>query len=505
MNKLDIKILIVEDIRIERDLLKNLLDSFVNETLVAEDGFDAIEQYKTFKPDLIITDIRMHRMDGFELIAKIKSEFNPNQKFIIHTAYSEIENFKDAIELGVDSFIIKPPELEKIKEVVKKSYDSIKSIEHFNLYNKIFDNSKDGIALINEDGKIIEWNNACETIIGISFTEIQNKYVWEVMSSMSDNKGKEEHIKKTVLDALQNGQVPFNEPIKKCFRLKNGNEKIIEETISLINGSNSNLLIVNIRDITEITTKDRELQESIECASNVQNSIIPFKKEILNTEYFYMFLPRDIVSGDFMWHETIDNKLYLVLADCTGHGISGAFLSVLNIATLNNIDLRNISNPSEIISFLNNKLHNVINSEINRDGLDISAIIVDLKSGELNYSGANIPLFHFSNGSLISLDPDKISLGKDCKIDYSFKNHKILLKDSDTIYMFSDGYKDQFGGVKNKKYLIKNLLNDLREIGAITIKEQESYLINKFNEWKGTNSQTDDVSLLGLRFIMPLH
>jgi serine phosphatase RsbU (regulator of sigma subunit) len=216
--------------------------------------------------------------------------------------------------------------------------------------------------------------------------------------------------------------------------------------------------------------------------------------------HFIFFRPKDIVSGDFYWALEKGEFLYLTAADCTGHGVPGAFLTMLGISFLNEINAtEEMLTPGQILNSLRQKIvKELSNQGRNRDGMDISLIRLNLLTHELIWSGANNPLWLIQNNAFHSIKANKQHIGYS-ETPLEFTDNYLKLVPGDTIYLFTDGYADQFGGPDGKKYKYKKLRNLLIENAEKSMEEQKAILNNSFHEWKGGLEQVDDVSVIGLR------
>ncbi len=274
-----------------------------------------------------------------------------------------------------------------------------------------------------------------------------------------------------------------------------------------------------------------EIESSIHYAKRIQTAVLP-TKEIINQsvqDYFILFYPRDIVSGDFYWASRKCDQLVVAAADCTGHGVPGAFMSMLGVSFLNEIVNRLASSgtldASEILNQLRNQiifsLHQTGKEGGSKDGMDISLIILDMvpqnnsvsKSFKLQYAGANNPIYivrqvkslKVENADVIldELKPDKMPVGVHERQDISFTKKEIIIPEGSQIYLFSDGYADQFGGPKSsaggKKFKYLQLKEKLLEWKDQSMEVQKENLDKTFQNWKGNLDQTDDVLLIGLK------
>ena len=262
-----------------------------------------------------------------------------------------------------------------------------------------------------------------------------------------------------------------------------------------------------------IEEKNKEITDSINYAKNIQNAILPNELETkkLLGEHFIFYKPKDIVSGDFYWTAEKSDKAYFAACDCTGHGIPGAFMSVLNSRLLNNaIEEKQIEKPNEILNYVRTEIINSLKSKgksgEQKDGMDAILCAWDKKTNTLEFACANNPLYLIRNNELIEHKSDKMPVGySDDLKDFSLK--KIALQKNDLIYISSDGYVDQFGGPNNKKFMKKKLKELLLSINQKPMSEQKEILNKTINDWmayinpenKKPYEQIDDLCMIGLR------
>jgi serine phosphatase RsbU (regulator of sigma subunit)/Tfp pilus assembly protein PilF len=255
-----------------------------------------------------------------------------------------------------------------------------------------------------------------------------------------------------------------------------------------------------------ISYQKQQITDSIRYASRIQKAVLP-PEEYVSTilpQHFILNIPRDIVSGDYYWTTQRANESIIAVADCTGHGVPGAFMSMLGIAFLNEIVNKTASAKShEILGQLRNNimssLHQTGREDETKDGMDIALIIVNLKSKMLQYSGAHNPLFLIRDKKLREVKADKMPIGISARYDKPFSNHKIQLQKDDMLYIFSDGYLDQFGGEQKKKFGYRRFRELLLEIHLKKLQEQKELLVKAFNSWKGKYDQIDDILVMGIR------
>jgi len=262
------------------------------------------------------------------------------------------------------------------------------------------------------------------------------------------------------------------------------------------------------RDV--VLAQKNEIVDSITYAQRIQAAMLPPETHIteLLNENFIFYKPRDIVSGDFYWIKQVNMSIVLVAADCTGHGVPGAFMSMLGISYLDEIvQRREITQANQVLNELRNQIKHSLRQhgqrDESRDGIDLALCVFDLKNREMQYSGANNPLYIIKdvNGEpeLIEIKADQMPVGYYQGKDKTFSNHSIQLEMGDTFYLFSDGFIDQKGGKDNKKYLSKNFKNLLLDIHEQPMHIQKEILDKTLTDWMGDNSQMDDVLVIGVR------
>jgi serine phosphatase RsbU (regulator of sigma subunit) len=255
-----------------------------------------------------------------------------------------------------------------------------------------------------------------------------------------------------------------------------------------------------------IEEKNKDITASINYASRIQQAMLPKTNEIrgLTNKCFILYLPKDIISGDFYWFTKAGSSLIIAAGDCTGHGVPGALMSMLGISFLEEIvNRRKILDSGEILNELRNEikraLHQKGNGEGTKDGMDISLCIIDNEGKRLQYSGAYNNLYLIRNNELIEFTADRMPIGIYINSDNRFKRNDIPLLPDDIFYMFSDGYADQFGGPNCKKYKYSALKAFLLKIHKLPFPKQKQKLEKEFQDWEGDNPQVDDVIIVGFR------
>jgi serine phosphatase RsbU (regulator of sigma subunit) len=255
----------------------------------------------------------------------------------------------------------------------------------------------------------------------------------------------------------------------------------------------------------QIAYQKKHITDSIMYAKRIQTALIPSLELFSDKlEHFVLYKPLAIVSGDFYWVSSQGSLQIIIAADCTGHGVPGAFMSMLGVTMLNEIVTgRQIVMPDQIIEELRSgiikALNQVADEDSVKDGMDIAICVVDFEKNLLYYSGANNPLYLVRNGELVHYRADKMPVAIHYKM-VPFTLHTIELQKGDAFYIFSDGYADQFGGPKQKKFMTAQLKETIVAMVHEPMLKQGERLNEIFEEWRGDSSQVDDVTLIGVRY-----
>jgi tetratricopeptide (TPR) repeat protein len=255
-----------------------------------------------------------------------------------------------------------------------------------------------------------------------------------------------------------------------------------------------------------ITEKNNQITDSIQYAKRIQFSLLPgdqlLKRNFRNS--FVLFLPKDIVSGDFYWLKNSNDVLCMAIVDCTGHGVPGAFMTLLANSLLNQISFEENVNhsPARLLSILDEKVKQNLSQHSNAsptfEGMDMALCVVNLKTKQINYSGAKIPLYYKHEGKFCQIRPDRYSVGGNEIQEKKFSDMTLSLETGDMIFLATDGFQDQFGGEEGKKFMKLNFRNLICNISNQPVASQKELLENTFNDWKGINQQTDDVLVMGI-------
>jgi len=262
--------------------------------------------------------------------------------------------------------------------------------------------------------------------------------------------------------------------------------------------------LININHL--ISEKSKEVNDSINYAQRIQKAALP-KSSITNPiikDYFILFMPKDVVSGDFYWYHNFDDIFVVTVVDCTGHGVPGAFMSMMGITFLNEIVIeKRIKDPGIILEYMRRNVINALGQEFGKntslDGMNMALCIIDKAKYTMDFAGAYNPVVIMRGDEMIKIEGDKMPVGIHAKMDDEFRNNSVKLQADDSIYLFSDGFADQFGGKSGRKFMSKNFNSLIYEIKDQQMADQKNILEQTFVQWKGTHDQVDDVLVIGLK------
>lgn len=302
--------------------------------------------------------------------------------------------------------------------------------------------------------------------------------------------------------------------LRLFFQKQASNKKLKEQNIEILQQKEE---IVTQRDEIEaqrdLVTKQKneieiiheEVTSSIRYAHLIQDALLPSKEQLQEcfSEYFLLFIPRDIVSGDFFWSTKIKNHTIFCVADCTGHGVPGGFMSMLGISFLNEIIRKDeIIHPAEILNQLREHMISSLKQKGDisgqKDGLDIALCVINNDTLEMKFSGAYNPCYVVRQNELIEIKGDRMPIAFYQRMD-SFSQKEFQLKKGDYIYLFSDGFIDQFGGDSRKKFMTNKFKNTLLGICTLKATDQQKELERIYLEWKKDYNQVDDITILGIK------
>lgn len=371
------------------------------------------------------------------------------------------------------------------------------------------------VLVADSTGNIVYVSPSVSEAVGYSTKELLGDGWWS-LSRKTQWDGEQE---KNMVARIAAGIQPIDDvPYVKPITTKNGTIRWIlwKDT-----KGPDNLLIGVGHDITErrqneelIRTKNKNITDSIHYAHRIQNAIFPVHDnlKLYFPQSFVVFKPKDIVSGDFLWFDfpkqlktLSSHNMLLAVADCTGHGVPGALMSIIGTGQLNSIvKEKKIIQPERILKQLNHRMKEFLKQkhdmEATRDGMDIALCYINQDTLTLEFSGANRSLYLFRRGAMRVYTGNKTAIGGSTENSFSFKSHVIHILPGDVIYMFTDGYPDQFGGPKEKKFMIRRFKELLQAIHARPMDEQQSILNQTIQDWMGVKEQVDDILVVGIKF-----
>ena len=363
------------------------------------------------------------------------------------------------------------------------------------------------VVIMDEEGNF-EWvNEGFTRIYNLTFDEFvtkRGKNILEVSSNPD--------IKKTLTKCINEKKTVS---YKFSYQKESKEEVWVQTTITPIlndKGDISKLIAID-SDITDIKKAEKEIlrqrdeiTDSFIYSTHIQNALLPsceYIKQILpNTFIFYK--PKEIIGGDFYWVYKQKDKIIIAVADCTGHGVPGALMSMIGITFLNEIIInKQITDPADILDRLRIRvikaLHQSEDDESSKDGMDISLCVINTQLKVLEYAGANNPLLITKKNEFTELSPDKMPISIHRMNGKQFSKKEIKIQSGNLIYLFSDGFADQFGGPDNKKFQKSNFKQLLLDVSALPINEQLKKISQTFDNWCGSQEQIDDVTVMCIK------
>jgi len=262
-----------------------------------------------------------------------------------------------------------------------------------------------------------------------------------------------------------------------------------------------------LRRQKEIVEEQNEhITEGIEYARNIQMAVLPSEQEMSRafSENFILYRPKETVGGDFYWVYSSGDVSWAAAVDCTGHGVSGAFMSMIGTELLNQIIIeKKTDDPAKVLEEMDKGIKLAFAKsakEFESDqGMDAALIRLDSKKNTIDFAGAQRPLFCHLNGEMTELEGDRLSISCADGLEKNFRKHSMKAEKGSVLYLFSDGIADQFGGAKGKKFMVRRLRQHLLTNGARGMEEQHTLLANAIDDWKRDEGQIDDVMLMGIR------
>jgi len=388
--------------------------------------------------------------------------------------------------------------IEKPSEAVRMFEQSVEG------FFKVFNASPGGMCLT-EDSAILEINHTYELLFGYSRSEALGKsnFILGIIALPELQR---------IRDLIQAKGKLENEEM--TVKHKDGHAVHCLVTTMPITLGGKQLVLSSFNDITRlkeqnaiIAEQHKDLYDSVNYARRIQEALFPPRTlfESILPQSFVLLKPKAIVSGDFYWVEKVKDKIYVAAADCTGHGVPGALLSIIGYTLIHkSVNESATTRPCDILNLLSHGFYKSLRQNSGdagvKDGMDISVICIDEKNMLLEYAAARRPVYRVRQNELLKLAPDRFPIGiYSSKHLQEFNNQQITIQRGDTIYMFTDGYADQFGGPEKKKFNSVQFQKLLLSIQHFSMEEQLLVLNKQIEQWRGESEQVDDIMVIGIR------
>tara|TARA_R110002096_G_scaffold378222_7_gene572136 strand:+ start:12221 stop:13879 length:1659 start_codon:yes stop_codon:yes gene_type:complete len=549
-----IKLLLIESSENDALVIADYLDnSKTNEYEIThlnslEDATDFLTENWV---DIILINLFLPDSFGIHTFNQLFRKF-PNIPFLILTEIKDHLIGINSVKQGAQDFLIKSElnannlsksinyaiERKKTEEELRKSEEK---------YRELFERSKDAIYISTIDGEFIEINPAGLSLFGYEIGDFQTLKVRDLYVNSEDReilkavlaekgevkdfevllykKGRKDRIfclLSTMVIHSEDNQIIGYQGIIRDITEKKKNDELLLKTLADLDHANKELKTLNTRleDLVEIRTEQlqkeknrvenqhKEIKESIQYAKRIQASILPplkvFKQVFDDSFIFYE--PKDVVSGDFYWFERHKNKSLFAIVDCTGHGVPGAFMSIIGYTQLSEIvSDHHLTTPGVVLKELDKRVRIALNQNAageknSNDGMELGLITYYEDQQKIEFSGAMRPLYMVKNGDLHVVKGNKFSIGGSTYLKKEFLTTRINVEKGDCFYLFSDGYADQFGGPKGKKFMTKHVGEMLQGISHLPMSEQGRIVKKTIQDWMKGNDQIDDILMAGIKF-----
>lgn len=386
------------------------------------------------------------------------------------------------------------------------------------VFNAVLQQLNNLVVVVDPLGEVTYVGPSAERMLGFKTGELLGDKWWAktcyTIADPAQRKAEVSHLMKQVA----NGKA-IVAPVEHKIKMANGDSRWYSWNLSA--GPDGSLVKIGY-DITdrkqkeqeilsknkELSNRNQEIFESLEYARNIQQAILPAAEKLKGnfSEVFTLYQPKDVVSGDFYWahFDTVENISYHAVVDCTGHGVPGALMTIIANAMLKDIVVkRKISEPKDVLCALDEELQQIINAKSNSvkasDGMDISFCRYNKLKREVTFAGAFRPLVVVSEGNLVEYRGSRCPIGFYHDIVKNFEQVTLAVKPGDILYLFSDGFADQFGGEEGKKFNKKNFKELLLSVNDMELEVQRSFLEYSLLNWRQKEPQTDDVLVAGFK------
>lgn len=371
------------------------------------------------------------------------------------------------------------------------------------------------IVVVNPSGDVEYVSPSAKRILGFEPEQLVGEGWWNLTR---DNVEDRQSIKALTLQQMKQEALLETAPQERLLKTANGSDRWI-----LWNTSKGplNTLVGIGHDITdrkkaelklleknsELIQHNKDMLDSIQYASRIQEAILPDVQKIKNAfkDAFVLYQPKDVVSGDYYFFYQRGNKAFVAAVDCTGHGVPGALMSFIANGALKEVIIKKgVEEPSEILYALDEELFISLNKNgggsVTNDGMDVALAVFDFETQKVQFSGAFRPMLLIRDNEVIEVEANRFPIGFYCGVQKTFVSHEINLKQNDAFYFFTDGYCDQFGGERKKKFNRKQFKELLLSAQDMEMSEQEAYLQYVLLNWRQEEPQVDDVLVIGIKF-----
>jgi PAS domain S-box-containing protein len=380
------------------------------------------------------------------------------------------------------------------------------------IQDQILDKLNTLIVVLNKSGSIEYVSKSAQQLLGYNSQDLLGNAWWEIIRF---SKPEGEEIKHKILNSFDNQNIT-TQTFEHNLKTSVGGTKWVRWNVSYLNedqligiGYDITDNKLNEKRLTEsnkqLLEQNKDITDSIYYAQRIQQSILQ-TQEHLNSYFensFLLYKPKDIVSGDYYWFYEDEFYKYIAAIDCTGHGVPGAMMSMVANSMFKEVFInKKIAHPAEILKALDEELEKSINKNQEatfNDGMDVSLIRIDKRTNELIFSGAFRSILISSGIEITELKGSRYPIGFYSGIEKQFDTQTYQLKKDDSVYLYTDGFIDQFGGERNKKLNKSNFKDLLSTIKDMSMDEQEAFLEYAFNNWKQDKDQTDDVLIIGIK------
>ncbi len=509
----------------------------------------AVTALESTKVDIILLNLFLEDSFGVETFTNLKEHCKETPVLVLTSQHEDIIG-KSAVHHGAQDYLIEDEITEAtLKRSIlyaierKRAERKIQSTEE--KYRDLFLRSKDAIYMSTIEGEFIDINPSGLSLFGYEESDIKSLKVSDLYENPNDRialiQELNEHgeiedyeiklIKKdqqTVLTCILNTIVIYGsqksilgfQGIIKDVTAKKNAEEALFRSLRDLDQANKELQFLNVtlenkvddrtaelrKKMDLVANQHKEITESINYAKRIQASILPPQRKVNAhlKDCFIYYAPKDIVSGDFYWFNTSGDFVSLAIVDCTGHGVPGAFMSIIGYTQLNEIfnDTKDLD-LGEVLRDLDKRVIQALNQNGNdknsKDGMELGIISWNKKTNEIQYSGAMRPLYFVQEGELKVIKGNKFAIGGHSLKNKEFATTRIQAKPGDCMYLFSDGYPDQFGGPKGKKFMTKNVSEMINKISHLEMKEQGAIVEQAIRSWMNGEEQIDDILMAGIR------